>query len=254
MRSLMRTLIVLFVSVLIAGRFAAAQQQSNNNKNKKKQQSSSALADAQKATSDARKNLDEAKKNVATANEAVRAAQKEIDEANKALRKIEDETIDGQTADSDFGKTRDAFRAAQKKYQDARNSVLNDETFKTRLAEAKESEDRGTALLALKKEFDEMPVIADSRAAMQSAKDVYEPMKAKLLEGTSDWTKANDDLKAKRKVLDEANHKFSEATAAAKRAKEALAKAEAAERAAQVAASQQQQPTKRGRRNYNNGY
>ncbi len=125
--------------------------------------------------------------------------------------------------------------------------MLDDESFKTRLAEAKQSDDAGTALLALHKEFEEMPIIADSRTAMQSVKETYEPLKTKLLEGTPDWVKANDDLKTKKTALDEANHKFSEAKAAAARARAAAAKAKAAELAAEAKQQQPNQPKRRGR-------
>ena len=95
-----------------------------------------------------------------------------------------------------------------------------------------------------------MPVIADSRTAMQSAKDAYEPLKTKLLQGTQEWVSANDDLKAKKTALEDAEHKFNEATRTATRARLAAQKAEAAAKAAQAAQQQPTQPTNRRRRPY----
>ena len=46
---------------------------------------------------------------------------------------MEDEIIDAQPADSDFGKVRDEFKAADKKYQDARKSVLETDDYKDQL-------------------------------------------------------------------------------------------------------------------------
>jgi hypothetical protein len=187
MRYAGRTLIVLMVSVLVpmTGQFASAQQKQNKKKNNQPQDN--AATQAAKDASAAGKNVDTAKKAVAAANEAVRAAQKEVDDATKALKKTEDETVDAQAADSDFGKARDSYRAAEKKYQDARKSVLDDESFKARLTAAREADDSATALMALHKEFDELPVIADSHTAFQSAKDAYDPLKTKLLQGTQEW-------------------------------------------------------------------
>ena len=57
-----------------------------------------------------------------------------MDEASKARKALEDEIVDAQSADSDFGKVRDQFKAADKKYQDARKAVLDSDDFKDRLA------------------------------------------------------------------------------------------------------------------------
>jgi hypothetical protein len=249
MRSSKRILVVFLVSMLVSasGQLASAQQ-------KKGKAKKPPVADAAtKAANDAKASEDKAdgsKKTVAEANEAVHTAQKAVDEATKALKKIEDDTIDGQSADSDFGKARDVYRAADKKYQDARKTLLEDESFKDRLAKARELDDPQPALMALHKEFDETPAIADSRAALQTAKETYEPLKTKLLEGTPDWVTANDDYKAKKTALDSARHKFSAATSAAAKAKAAARRAEqAAAAAAQQAAQQPRQPN-RGRRRY----
>ena len=241
-----RILTVLIVSMVVplAGQFASAQQPPN----KKKPPQDSAATQALKDAKDKDAKADSSKKGIAEANEAIHAAQKDADDAAKALKKVEDDTIDAQAADSDFGKARDAYRDSEKKYQDARKSVLDDQSFKDRLAAAKESDDSATALLALHKEFDEMPVIADSRAAMQTAKEAYVPLKTKLLEGTPDWVAANDDWKAKKKALDDAKHKYAEAVAASNAAKKAAKKAEADARAAAQQANSQQpnkQPPRR---------
>lgn len=248
MRYASRTLIVLVASMLVAvaGQYASAQQ--NQKKQPKPNPSQQAATDAAKNAKDLQGKADAAKKAVAAANDAFRAAQKDVDDANKALKKIEDDTIDAQPAESDFGKARDAYRGAEKKYQDARKSVLEDESFKARLAAAREADDSATALLALHKEFDEMPVIADSHTAMQSAKEVYDPLKAKLLQGTQEWVSANDDLKAKKTALEEARHKFNEATSAAARAKLAARKAELD--AARAAAAQQPNQQNNNRRRH----
>jgi hypothetical protein len=246
-----RTLIVLIVSmgVPLAGQFASAQPQ-----NKKKPNQNPLASAANQAANDAHNadaKADSSKKAIAEANDAIRAAQKDVDDATKARTKIEEDTIDAQPADSELGKARDAYRGADKKYQEARKTASEDENYKSRKEQAKELEDSGEALRTLQKEFDEMPVIAESRAAMQSAKEVYDPLRLKLLEGTQDWVAANDDLKAKKKALDDAKHKYAEAAAAAKRAKLDAQKAEAQARAAalQAAAAQKtsQPPRRRGR-------
>jgi colicin import membrane protein len=252
MSKLTRILVVLAVSigVPLAGQFASAQPP--NKKNQKPSAAATAATQAAKDAKDADAKADSSKKSIAEANEAIKAAQKDVDDANKALKKTEDDTIDAQSADSEVGKARDAYRAATTKYQEARKSVLDDQSFKDRIAAAKESEDSGAALLALRKEFDEMPVIAEARTAMQSAKETYDPLKTKLLQGTQDWVTANDDLKAKKKALDDAKHKYAEAVAAAKKAKADAQKAEAEARAAamQAAAQTPQNPPPRRRRPY----
>ncbi len=244
-----RILIVLlvFIGVPLAGQFALAQQP---NGKPKKQNPQAAASQAAKDAKDADGKADSSKKGIAEANEAIRAAQKDVDDANKALKKVEDDTIDAQAADSDVGKARDAYRDAEKKYQDARKSVIDDQSFKDRLAAAKEADDSASALLALHKEFDEMPIISESRTAMQTAKEAYEPLKTKLLQGTQDWVAANDDLKAKKKTLDEAKHKYGEAVAAANRAKAEARKKEAEARAAQQAAAQTPSNQRRPPRGY----
>ena len=78
--------------------------------------------EAIKAADDAKAAADAAKQEVIDANEAIREAQKEVDAATKALKKVEDDTIDTQPDDSAVGKARDAYRAAEKKYQEARMS------------------------------------------------------------------------------------------------------------------------------------
>lgn len=243
MSKLTRILIVLVVSmgVPLAGQLASAQQPKKNPKKQNPQ--ASALDQANKKEKEADAKADSSKKGIADANDAIRAAQKDVDDANKALKKVEDDTIDAQSADSDVGKARDAYRGAEKKYKDARTSVVDDPSFKDRLTAAKETEDSGAAVLALHKEFDEMPIIVDSRTAMQSAKEAYEPLKKKLLEGTQEWVAANDDLKAKKKSLDEAKHKYAESVAAAKSAKVAARKAEAEANAAAARQAAQQMPS-----------
>jgi chromosome segregation ATPase len=251
MYKLTRILIVLFVSigVPLAGQLASAQ----GGPPPKKKKQSAPTSPADRAASDARTaegKADSSKKGVADANDAIRGAQKDVDDATKALKKTEDDTIDAQAADSDVGKARDAYHDADKKYQEARKAVLDDQSFKDRLAAAKESEDSGAAVLALRKEFDEMPTIAESRVAMQTAKEAYEPLKTKLLQETQEWVSASDDLKAKRKALDDAKHKYTEAAAAANRAKAAARKAEADANAAaarQAAQQMPQQPRRKGR-------
>ena len=182
MVKLTRTLVVLVVStgLSLAGQFASAQQQPNK-KNKNQNPQAAAASQAAKDAKDADGKVDSSKKGIAEANEAIHAAQKDVDDAVKALKKVEDDTVDAQAAESDVGKARDAFRDTEKKYQEARKSVIDDQSFKDRLAAAKEADDSASALLALHKEFDEMPIIADSRTAMQTAKEAYEPLKTKLL-------------------------------------------------------------------------
>ena len=147
------------------------------------------------------------------------AAQKDVDEATKALKTLEEEIIDGQAASSDFGKLRDEFRAAEKKYQDARKSVLDSDDFKDPAGSARKADDSATAVPALKKEFDAMPEIADPRAKLQEIKERYEPARTELLEADSKWADADKDLKAKKETLDDVKHKFTEANLAANKAK-----------------------------------
>jgi hypothetical protein len=82
---------------------------------------------------------------------------------------------------------------------------------------------------------------------LQTAKEAYEPLKTKLLQGNQDWIAANDDLKAKKKVLDDAKHKYAEAAAAANRAKAAARKAEADANAAAARQAMQQVPNRPSR-------
>jgi chromosome segregation ATPase len=256
MLKLTHTLIVLVVTmvVFLGGQIASAQPQPQQQQNRKKPKENPAATAANQAAANGRDKdakADASKKDVAEANEAIRAAQKDVDEANKALKKVEEDTIDAQSAESDFGKARDAYREADKKCKDALKSVLDSESYRARKEAAKESEDSGDALRTLQKEVDEMPAVSDSRTAMQSAKETYDPLKTKLLAGTQDWVAANDDLKAKKKALEDAKHKYAEAIAAANRAKaearKAEAEAQAAKRAAAVQQAIQQRYPPRGR-------
>ena len=97
---------------------------------------------------------------MADLNASIKTAEQAVSEATKAKKTLEDEIIDAQPSDSQFGLVRDRYRAADKAYQDARKAVLTSEDFTTRLAAAKESDDPAPAVLALKKEFDAMPEIA----------------------------------------------------------------------------------------------
>ena len=99
-----------------------------------------------------------------------------------AEKKIEDALIDAQSPDSDFGKARDAFRPALKSYQEAQKLAGGDK-----------------------------PEIADVKRTYESAKETYDPLRKKLLEGDSDWVAANADLMAKQKALDELNKEYTAA-------------------------------------------
>jgi len=240
---MLKSLIVLAVSVLVGRQGVCAQnpgviQQQQRKAAEAAKKAATAATAADKAAKD---NAEASKKSAVEATEAVHAAQVAVDDATKALKQLADRLIDGQAADSAFGKARDTFRAAEKKYQDARRSVLDSDDFKDRLVKAKEGDDSHTALAELHKEFDAMPTIAEPRMAMQEAKDAYEPLKTKLLEGNSEWVDARTDLKAKKDTLTDSKQKLSKATTAAAKAKVEARKAAAAATAAAATAAAAQQ-------------
>ena len=245
---ILTTGITAMIVLVASGASAQTQQQKQQQKQQLQQQKAAAAANAKNA-SDAEKaaegNAATTRKSLVELNEALKAAQKDVDEATAALKAVEDQIIDGQSADSDFGKLRDQFRAAEKKYQDARKAVLDSDDFKAKLEAARNSDERAEAIMALKKEFDALPEIADPRTKLQAVKEKYEPLRTDLLEADSKWTDASSDLKAKKDALDALNHQFSEANAAANKAKAAARKAEAAAAAAARNAANSQQPKKR---------
>ena len=241
------------IIVLVADT-ASAQRQQNQQAQKQRSAANAAAATNVKDANDSKKQadakVDDAKKKMTELNDSMKAAQKEVDEATKALRTAEDEIVDGQSAESDFGKVRDQFRAADKKYQDARKSVLESPDFKERLTQARESDESATAVLALKKEFDEMPEIAEPRTKLKEIRETYEPLRAKLWAADSKWVDAEKVVKEKKSALDDLKKQYSEATAAANKAKADAKKAAAAVAAANAAAAnqpvQQQPPRKKG--------
>jgi septal ring factor EnvC (AmiA/AmiB activator) len=238
---------------ILAAAPAAAQQPQPPTKQQQQQQKKAAAAAAKSASDSAKaaeQNAASAKKKLADLNAQIKAAEKEVSEAARALKAVEDETIDGQAADSDFGKLRDEYRAADKKYQDARQAVLNSDQYKARLAKARDSDDTATAVSALKKEFDEMPEISDSLGKLQDVKERYEPQRTKLLQAESKWVDADTELREKRKALQELEHQFDLANAAARKARLA------AKKAADAAATAQNIPNQPGKKTnkHGNGY
>jgi chromosome segregation ATPase len=234
-------------AILICAAGTASAQTQQQQKQALLQQKKAAVADAKKA-SDAEKSAEasvgHAKKTLIDLNARIKAAQQEVDEAAKALKSAEDEIVDAQPADSEFGKIRDEFRAADKKYQDARTSLLENDVYKDRLAKARES-DNADAVLTLKKEFDELPEIAGPQTKLQDVKEKYEPQRAKILAADSKWADADNDLKEKKKALEDLKHQYAEASALAAKARAAAKKAAAiAAAAAQKAAMAQQKPPK----------
>ncbi len=209
------------------------QLQQNQQQLQKQQEQQKKAADANAKAADAKakdaaKTADSAKAGVMELNGSIKEAQHAVDEAAKALKTLEDEIINAQSADSDFGKARDAFRAAQQKYADARKSVLESDDFKERLAKARETEESdesSTAVADLRKEFQNMPEIADPRTTLKEVKQSYEPLRTKLLEADPKWAEADKDLKAKRTALEGLEKQYGEALSAAAKAKSAARKA-----------------------------
>jgi hypothetical protein len=219
---------VLLALVSLSGQYAAGQalgfgrgpQQPLPQQDPQANPANKALEDA-KASAD---KADAAKKAVLEANDAVHAAQKEVDAALKDLKKIEDDTIDAEPGDSPLGKARDAYRAAERKYHQAQTAALADPTYKERYAEAKEADDGAASLVALRKELDATPSVAEARAEMQASKQTFDSLKTKLLARTADWVKAGDSLKEKRTALDDTKRKYKEAQAEASKTKAAAAR------------------------------
>ncbi len=240
------------IVILVAGPTSAQTVKQQQKQLQQQQKSASANAKtADGAATAAQAKAAETKKALARLNDSIKAAQQALDEATKARKAVEDEIVDSQSAASDFGKVRDGFRAADKKYQDARKAVLDSDDYKDRLAKARESEESATAVLALKKEVDEMPEISDARAKLQDAKESYEPLRKKLLGGDDKWVDANKDVKERKTNLDDLNRQFAEASSAASRARADARKATAAAAAADQLSAQlgQAPPTKSNRRN-----
>lgn len=212
---------------------AAAQAQAQA-----KQQADAINAEKKKTANDAtaaENKVSGTQKTMAELNESIRKAKADVDEATKALTAVETEVADAQPADSDFGKARDAYRAADKTYLDARKAALGTPEFKEKLEQARAATESGPALLALRKEtLDDNPAVQEPLGKMKEAKETYEPLKKSLFEGDSKWTAANQDLKDKKKALDDLNHEFAQATAAERAA---LAEKRKAEAAAKKAAS-----------------
>ena len=207
--------------------FAQTLQQQKQLQAQQKKAISTEAKRAMDAAKEAEAKAAVAKKNLLDVSAQIKTAQQAVDEATKSLKALEDEIIDGQAADSAFGKLRDEFRSADKKYQEARKSVLETAEFSDRLAKARELDDAANAVLALKKEFDDMPEIAEPRAKLQEIKEQYDPQRAKILEADSKWADADKDLKDKKKSLDELKRHFTVASAAASKAKAEARKAEA---------------------------
>ena len=175
-----------------------------------------------------------AKKELAELNNSIKEAQHALTTRPKARRTLEDQIVAAQAADSDFGKLRDALRAADQKYQEARKSVLQSDDFKERLAQAHESDEAATAVLALKKEFEAMPEIAEPRTKFHELKQTYEPLRTKLVEADPKWANADKEVKDKKTALDDAKKQYADAKTAAAKAKSAAHKV-AAESPAQPA-------------------
>ena len=194
------------------------QQQQRNNQQQQKQNAADAKRLSAEAA-DAESKAEEAKKGLAGLNASIKDAQKAVDDATKSLKTVEAAIIDGQSADSDFGKVRDQYRAADQKYLDARKAVKESDEYKSREKEASDADDPAEAVMALKKEFDDMPEISGPRTTYQEIKETYDPLKNKLLEADSKWVDADKDLKDKKKTLDDLNHQFGLAQSAAAKAK-----------------------------------
>jgi chromosome segregation ATPase len=220
------------IIVLVAGTAVGLNQAQRQKQ--LQQQKKEAAANADKATAAAKTaqdKADAAKKVLTGLNLDIKAAQQAVDDATRVRKTLEDEIIDAQSADSDVGKARDQFRAADKKYQAARKSVLESDDYKAKLEAARNSDDPA-ARLALQKEFDAIPEIAEARSKVQEVKETYEPLRTRLFEADSKWVDANKDVKDKKATLDDLNHQFAEANVAANKAKAAARKAAAAATAA----------------------
>ncbi len=195
-------------------------------------------ADAKKAA-DAKTAADDkaasAKERVAKLGTAVKAAQQEVDVATKTLKTLEEEVVSGQSTASEFGKVREELREADTKYQDARKSVLESDSFKDRLAKARESGEPATVVLALKKEFYAMPEIAETRTRFQETKEKYQLLRTKLLQADPMWINADKSLKDKKNILFDLKRQFAAASKAASKAKIAAQNAAAAATTAEKA-------------------
>jgi len=195
-------------------------------------------ADAKKAA-DAKTTADDkaasAKERVAKLGTAVKAAQQEVDVATKTLKTREEQVVSGQSTASDFGKAREELRETDTKYQDARKSVLESDSFKDRLAKAQESDEPATVVLALKKEFYAMPEIAGTRTRFQETKEKYQLLRTKLLQADPVWINADKSLKDKKNILFDLKRQFAEASKAASNAKRAAQNAAAAAATAEKA-------------------
>jgi DNA repair exonuclease SbcCD ATPase subunit len=223
---------VVFLTATVTGLVVLVAGAASTPSQKQQQQQQKAAAEALKKATDDAKALEsqaaDAQKKLLELNTSITAAKQAVVDATKAKKALEDALVDSQPSDSDFGKARDQFRAADKDYQAAQKTVKASPEFLAKLEAARGAEDseRVTAISNLKKEFDAMPEIAGPRTAVQDAKAVYDPLLAKVLAADPKWVEADKDLTDKEKTLADLNRQFAAANAIVNKAKAAKKKAD----------------------------
>ena len=182
----------------------------NQNQNKAKQAAkradqAAAKRDAERAAQMARLMgalSAEARARVTQLNEEIQQLEKSVRDATAALSKSEDDLIDSQTPDSDFGKARDAYRVAKGKYDTALASAGDSENPAGDSDQS--ADDEEPARTARRK-------VARAKIDFDAATEAYEKAKKKLLQADPGWTAADNELTQEQKALDKANFDFQRA-------------------------------------------
>jgi len=252
-RSLQAVFTMVVALAMAVGHEGIAGQKPKSPKN-----NNTAASTAQTAAANARQNLADAKGKAADLNKAVTDAKDAVKEAADALKKLETEIEDAQSADSAFGKARDAFRAAEKQLAAARAEVLESAEYKEKYEQAKAADDTA-ALASLRKDtLENSANVQESLGKFKEAKGTYEPLRTPLFKDDEKWTAANEDLQGKKKSLKDAEDDLHKAIAkerqavadAKKAAADSIAKAnaDAAAKANQQRQQQLQQQQQQQRR------
>ena len=170
-------------------------------------------ADEQKATGAAlefaRSEYESASQAASAAGTALHAIEKEAAATGSALKQIENELENAEPADSECGKSRDAYRQAKAAYEAAKVKALEDPDYKRKAEELAADGDSDAALR--KETIDDDSGVKEALGNLNEAKAKYDSLRVPLFQGNDRWKEAAENLKAKSKAAAEAEHQFAAA-------------------------------------------